>query len=220
MLVDYTLLYADATLEDFKRLCAQALEEENRRMIRAVCVLPEPRIITLCKRMLEGSGIMVAVVNDFPLGRGGKELKHRQALLVKELGVHEIDTVLNTGLLREKNCREAEDELRPLVELFPGGVKVIIESGHAWYTEQLIKNATHSVAASGAFCVKTSTGFIDNIAPEIKAQHVAWMHEAEPGLVKKAAGGFKTMKQVQGLLNIVPAERLIVGASSSFWRNQ
>lgn len=217
--VDYTLLYADAMLKDFERLCAQALEEENRRMIRAVCVLPEPRIIAFCKKMLEGSGILVAAVNDFPLGRGGKEMKRYQAHITRESGGDEIDTVLNAGLIRDGGYWEAGDELRPVVELFPRNTKVIIESGHAWYTEGIVKEATRLVASSGAFCVKTSTGFIANIAPEAKVQHVAWMHEAEPGLMKKAAGGFKTPEQVKRLWDVVPREKLIVGASSPFWRN-
>ncbi len=217
--VEYTLLYADATLEDYKRLCREALAEENRPYIRAVCVLPEPRIITFCKKMLEGSGILVAVVNDFPLGRGGKDVKRYQAHLTQDSGGDEIDTVLNTGFIREGGYWEAEDELRPIVELFPSNTKVIIESGHAWYTEGVIKEATRLVASSGAFCVKTSTGFIDNILPEAKAQHIIWMHEAEPGLMKKGAGSYKKLSQVQLLWNAVPPEKLIIGATSTFWRN-
>ncbi|MDO8558012.1 MAG: hypothetical protein Q7S09_02345 [bacterium] len=217
--IDFTLLLADATLEDFERLCQTALEEENRKVIRAVCVLPEPRIIAFCQKMLKDSGIMVAVVNDFPLGRGGKDAKRRGAFAAREAGVDEIDTVLNTGLLREGRYREAGDELRGVVEAFPNATKVIIESGHTWYTEDLVKGATKLIASSGAFCVKTSTGFIDNIAPEVKVQHVAWMHEAEPGLMKKAAGSYKKLAQVQLLWDVVPRDKIIVGASSPFWRS-
>ena len=217
--VDYTLLKADATLADFEKLCKEALQEENRSKIRAVCVLPEPRIIRLCKEMLKGSGIKIAVVNDFPLGRGGITAKRDQALASRDADVDEVDTVLNTGFLREGRYREAETELWTIVEVFPGATKVIIESGHPWYTEGLIKEATRLVAAAGAFCVKTSTGFIDNIQPEAKAQHVLWMHEAEPGLVKKAAGGFSTIAQVELLWKVAPREKIIVGASKPFWKN-
>lgn len=217
--VDYTLVKADTTMEDFRRFCEEALEEENRFIVRSVCVLPDPHIITFCKKIVEGSGIFISTVNDFPLGRSGKAIKHHGALIAKDAGADEIDTKLNAGLLREGNYAKIIDELAAVVEVFPGKTKVIIESGHSWYTEEIIKEATRLIAIASAFCVKTSTTVVDNIAPEAKLQHVLWMHEAEPGLVKKLAGGVRKLSQVKPLWDTIPPEKLIVGASMPFWKN-
>ncbi|MBI2669849.1 MAG: hypothetical protein HYX20_01750 [Candidatus Yanofskybacteria bacterium] len=217
--VDYTLVKADATMEDFRRFCEKALEEENRLVIRSVCVLPDPRIIKFCKKILEGSGILLSTVNDFPLGRGGKMLKLYGALTAKEAGADEIDTKLNAGLLREINYKDVIEEIAVVVKVFPKATKVIIESGHQWYNERIIKEAAHLVATTGAFCVKTSTTVVDNIAPEEKNQHVVWMHESEPDLVKKAAGGYRKISQVKPLWKVIPPDKLIVGSSVPFWKN-
>lgn len=217
--VDYTLVKADATLDDFRRFCEEALEEENRFVVRSICVLPDPRVITFCKKIAAGSGILVSTVNDFPLGRGGKAIKHFGALIARDAGADEIDTKLDAGLLRDGSYAEVVDELAAVVEVFLKATKVIIESGHSWYTERIIKEATHLIADVGAFCVKTSTTVIDNIPPEAKLQHVVWMHEAEPALTKKLAGGVRKLSQVEPLWKIIPSEKLIVGASTPFWKN-
>ncbi|MBI2062683.1 MAG: hypothetical protein HYW38_00380, partial [Candidatus Colwellbacteria bacterium] len=217
--VDYTLVYPDTTLADFKRFCEEALQEENRTVIRSVCVLPDPNVIKLCKVILEGSGILVSVVNDFPLGRGGISLKHCAAIIASDAGANEIDTVLNTAFLREGKFAEIIDELTCLVEIFPDATKVIIESGHPWYDENKIKLATELVATSKAFCVKTSTTMVDNVPPEVKIQHIKWMHEAAPNLIKKLSGGVRKLSQVEPLWDFLPPEKLIVGASTPFWKN-
>lgn len=217
--VDYTLVKADATMNDFRRFCEEALEEENRLVIRSVCVLPDPKIITLCKKIVAGSGILVSTVNDFPLGRSGKAIKHFGALIARDAGADEIDTKLNAGLLRIGEYEQVKDELWAVVELFPKATKIIIESGHQWYTERIIKEATRLIADVGAFCAKTSTTVVDNIPPEAKLQHVIWMDEAEPRLVKKPAGGFRKMSQVEPFFKVILPEKLIFGASMPFWKN-
>ena len=108
-------------------------------------------------------------------------------------------------------------ELQAVTRVFPKTAKVILETGHKWYTEYLIKKATELVAESGAFCVKTSTGFVQNIPVEEKVKHIQWMHEAVPELVKKVAGGIKTKEDVQLFLALLPGNKLIFGASTKFW---
>ena len=212
--IDYTLLKPESTIQDFINLCKEA--KKYTEVIRGVCVLPDQNIIKICLQELDGSSIFVCAVNNFPLGRGGERIKYEEAILAKEYGVKEIDTVINTGALREGNFNLVLKELKAVTSVFHGTTKVILETGHKWYTEDLIKKATELVAKSGAFCVKTSTGFIENIPVENKVEHVKWMHEAVPELVKKVAGGIKTKEQVK-LFNFIPEDKLIFGASSKFW---
>ena len=213
--VDFTLLKPDARLVDFEKLCQEA--KKYPQVIRSVCVLPAPEIINLCFGKLAGTKIIVCAVNDFPLGRDGEKIKREQAILAKKYGAEEIDTVINASALREGQFAHVLRELKAVTSVFPKRTKVILETGHEWYTENLIKKATELVAKSEAFCVKTSTGFIKNIPVEEKVAHVKWMHEAAPELVKKIAGGVKTKKQAQLFFDILPADKIIFGASAKFW---
>lgn len=212
--VDYTLLKPEATRNDFLDLCREAMKYPE--IIRSVCVLPDPIIIQECLNVLEGSDIIVCAVNDFPLGRGGEIAKLRQAEIVREAGAREIDTVINAGAFLNGKYDVVLNELKAVSEIFPKATKVILETGHEFYSESLIKKAIEIVAESGAFCVKTSTGFIKNIPVQEKVRQVKWMHEAVPSLVKKVAGGVKTKKDTE-LFSFVPEDLLIFGASSKFW---
>lgn len=215
--VDYTLLKSDATDADFLRFCREA--KEYPKIVRSVSVFSDPAVIELCAKELAGTKIYVGAVNDFPFGRGGAKTKHQQALIAKKSGAKEVDTVINTGALWEGKYNVVLEELKAVTGIFPGRTKVILETGHNWYTEYLIKKATELSAKAGAFCVKTSTGFVANITVEEKTWHVKWMHEADPELVIKIAGGVKTQKQVQWFFDNLwlPKDKLIFGASSKFW---
>lgn len=219
--VDYTLLRPDATHDDFAVLCREA--DQYPDIVRAVCVLPDS---ILCHEFIAGliksSSIKICAVNDFPLGRGGFKGKLDQALglALYRPGftkVAEIDTVLNAGAMKEGQWSAVFEELK-FIRLFPSlAVKVILETGHQWYDEFKIKKACELAAKAGAFCVKTSTGFVANIPVEKKVEHVRWMHEAVPELMIKLAGGVKNSNQLKPFYDIVPQEKLIVGASSKFW---
>lgn len=213
--VDYTLLKPEATREDFLNLCREARKYPD--IIRSVCVLPSPIIIQECLNILEGSNIFVCAVNDFPLGRGGEISKLRQAEIVKEAGAKEIDTVINAGALLDGKFDVVLNELRAVSDIFPKATKVIIETGHEFYSESLMKKAAEIVAESGAFCVKTSTGFIKNIPIERKVEHVKWIHEAVPEIMKKVSGGVKTERDAEIFFDVVPKDLLIFGASAKFW---
>lgn len=216
--VDYTLLKPESTIADFRKLCQEA--KNDLGVIRSVCVLPDPEIIKVCVNELKGSGIIVCSVNDFPLGRGGEKIKYEQALIIRESGGEEIDTVINTGALRDGNYKLVLRELKVVTSVFPGATKVILETGHKWYTEYLIKKATELVAEAEAFCVKTSTGFIENIPVKEKVKHVLWMQEAVPELFKKVAAGFTEPEDAEPFFEIVPADMLIFGASKKFWHKE
>ena len=211
--VDYTLLRS-AKLLDYENLCREALD--NSQVVRSVCIFPNPARIMACQRVLEGK-IPICTVNDFPFGEGGWNGKFADAAIAWNCGVKEIDTVLNAGYVQEENYLAAQQELIAIVDTFSGAVKVIIETGHPWYDERRIKRVTELVVESGAFCIKTSTGFIANIPVWQKVRHVKWMHEAAPHLMIKVAGGIKTTADAKLFFDVVPREKLIIGASA-FWK--
>jgi len=215
--IDYTLLKREAGLKDFDELCRVALEHTD--VVRGVCVPENPFIVKHCKNIV-GDRLKVAAVNGFPLGNQGSIIKKFSASLVKECGADEVDTVINLGFLRTGEHVLVLEDLRSVTNIYPGVVKVILEVGCPFYTEGLVKEATHLVAESGAFCVKTSTGFLDkDISVEEKVKFVKWMHEAAPRLMIKVAGGVKTMAHVKMFLEVVPESQLIVGASGKIWES-
>jgi len=211
--VDLTLLKPESTNKDFAELCETAKKYSD--IVRSICILPDPNIIKFCLDKLINSGIKISVVNDFPLGRGGKEIKYHQAILAKKCGAEEIDTVINIGALKEKNYKLVLEELIPLTRILP--TKVIIETGYKWYNEKLIKKVAKLVKKSGAFCIKTSTGFIENIPIKEKILHVKWIYKAVPDILIKVAGGIKTKSDAQQFFDVVPSDNLIFGASRKFW---
>lgn len=215
---DATKLGSQVTSMELEALCHFALE--NADVVRAVCIDPRPEGIFCCKKILEDK-MDICVVNDFPFGKGGIETKRSEALLAKKMGAKEIDTVINPDLVRAGDFIAARNEIEAVVEIFPGRTKVILETGHAWYTEELIKEATRTLREAGAFCAKTSTGKVANLDGarlEEKVKHAIWMHEAATNLMIKAAGGIKTMADAQLFIDKLPSSQLIFGASAAFWK--
>ncbi len=233
--VDLTCLKSWATLGDYEKLCLDAIA--NREIVRAVCIPPVLEIISYCKGF-SPSMVPICAVVDFPEGWSGLA-KISEAQIMKETGVNEVDTVLNARLIMSavKHPEMKETfydllvaELKSVTSKFPGRTKVILETGHEFWTKELIQEAVRLVGRAGVFCVKTSTGVIDNIPRagiplEVKVQHVAWMWEAitrdNLGLAIKVAGGIKTMKDARLFMDLgIPPEKLIFGASEKFWEKE
>ncbi len=215
--IDFTLLKEDATLDEFKELCSTALAHTD--YVRGICVPGNPFLVRTCKNLV-GHKMKVSAVNDFPHGNRGYIVKRDEAFRSKDAGADEIDTVINTGFLRSGEDGLVLDDLFAVTRIFPGATKVILEICHLWYNEETIKRATRIVDKSGAFCVKTSTGFNKKDIPiEEKVKFAKWMHEAAPDLMVKIAGGVKSMAHVNVFLDVVPEDKLIVGASGKIWES-
>ena len=189
--IDHTLLKADASSKDIKRLCSEAIKYE----FFSVCV--NPSYIKLCKKYLKNTDIKVCSVIGFPLGNNETKTKVFEAKNAIKAGVDEIDVVLNIGKLKDKKYSYIEKELSSIVKVSKGKaiVKVIIET--CLLTNDEIKVACEMVYASGVDYIKTSTGF---------SKHGATIEDVE--LIKeickdkiliKASGGindFEFMKKL------------------------
>lgn len=210
--IDLTLLKADAAEKDIKKLC----EDAKKFNFRGVCVNLDR--IKLCSNELlfsnelfGSSDINLISVVDFPLGAGGLETKVYQAKIANGLGADEIDTVMNIGAFRDGDYRTVLDEIKNLVSIFRRKVKVIIETGH-WDLKQALK-AAELVEKSGAFCLKTSTGFEPQTTIKQKAIYIKEIKNRFPNLRVKAAGGIRALKDIK-LLSSAGAD--IFGISSSY----
>ncbi len=206
-IIDHTLLKPEATEADIKKICFEA----KRYGFRAVCV--NLNWVPFCVQEFKGTNIKIASTIDFPLGAGGTESRVGQAKIAKNLGATEMDIVISMGDFKSGNYDKVLEDLKAVSKILP--TKVIIETG--LLSEEEIKKASQIVKESGAFCVKTSTGFQANIELDKKIEHVKLMREAvgrETGGAAfqiKAAGGIRTLEDVERL---VGAGANIIGASA------
>jgi deoxyribose-phosphate aldolase len=201
--IDHTLLKADATRDDLKKLC----DEARRYGFASVCV--NSSNVRYCKAQLAGCPVMVCAVVGFPLGAMSPEAKAFEAREAVRNGASEIDMVVNIGALKSRDYATVLDDIRKVVSAAaPARVKVILETGGLTREEKVIA-CTLSKTGGAAF-VKTSTGFGPGGAT---ADDVALMHDVVGlGVEVKASGGVRTSEDVDRLIQ---AGATRIGASAS-----
>jgi deoxyribose-phosphate aldolase len=155
--LDHTLLKPEATRAQVIRLCHEAAEH------RFACAMVNPTWVGTAAETLAGTGVPVGVVIAFPLGASLAASKCDEAKRVVKLGAHDVDMVLNIGLLKSGSKDDFEavkHDIHGVVEIAHGNgaiVKVIIETCLLSFEEKL--RASELALAAGADFIKTSTGF-------------------------------------------------------------
>ena len=127
----------------------------------------------------------------------------------KNDGADELDVVMNITNLKHQKYNEVLNDLKAISKILP--TKVIIGSGYL--TEEEIEKASEIVKEAGAICVKTATEKdpIENRELEEKARHLRIMKKTASGLLIKASGKIKTLKDLEIM---VEAGADIIGTSS------
>ncbi len=192
-LIDHTLLRADASPDEIKQLCTEAI----RHRFHSVCV--NPSYVAYVSDQLHNTGIKVCSVVGFPLGQTTTKQKVYEAKQAIKDGAHEIDMVLNVAEFKA-GCRCVIDEIRAVKKACKKALlKVIVET--ALLTEEQVKNATLAVIDGGADFVKTSTGFSSRGA---SVRDVQIMKQAitdhGAALQIKASGGIKTLSDLKQMV--------------------
>ncbi|MCK5454590.1 MAG: deoxyribose-phosphate aldolase, partial [Calditrichia bacterium] len=152
--IDHTLLKPDATEEDIRQLCEEALQYN----FASVCV--NPTYISLAAKILRGSTVKVCSVVGFPFGTHPPEVKAMETRQAIREGAREIDMVINIGALKSGNDDLLYRDIRAVVEACDDGgaiLKVIIEA--ALLTDDEKIKACQIARKAQADFVKTSTGF-------------------------------------------------------------
>lgn len=205
-LLDLTDLGDDTNADAAAALCERA----RSASVAAVCVWP--RFVALCVDTLEGSGVRVATVVNFPSGDEalGDVLAMTSATLVD--GADEIDVVLPYRAWLAGDVQTAGDVLDGVRDLAssgsdPGALKVIIESGELPH-RAAIDRATHFAIAHGADFVKTSTGKTPVSATLDAAETILEAIDVSGSPVGfKASGGIRTLADARAYLEL--AEELM-----------
>ncbi|MBK9293759.1 MAG: deoxyribose-phosphate aldolase [Oligoflexia bacterium] len=202
-MIDHTLLKPDASHEQIKKLCQEAMEYK----FATVCV--NSSNVGLAAQLLKGSNVKPIAVVGFPLGASTASAKAFETLEAIREGALEIDTVINIGALKSRNYREVYVDIRAVVEAAGNiPVKVILETSQLNEEEKIIA-CTLSKAAAAAF-VKTSTGFGGGGATVEDIKLMRRVVGKEMGV--KASGGIKTREDA---LKMVEAGANRLGTSSS-----
>ena len=200
--IDNTILKADATIKDIKRLC----EESKIYDFKSVCI--NPCFIKAAKEFLKGSDVLICTVIGFPLGSMTTEAKVFEAMDAVKKGADEVDMVINISMLKDKQY----DYVKTEIEQIKGAVgkkvlKVIIECCLLTDEEKVI--ACKLAKEAGSDFVKTSTGFSKWGA---KKEDIKLMRETVgPVMGVKAAGGVRTHEE---MLEMIENGATRIGTSS------
>ncbi len=208
--IDHTLLRADATEDDIKRLCEEAIENQ----FFSVCI--NPYWISLCKEILSASPVIVCSVVGFPLGATATLVKTTEARWCVEQGASEIDMVMAIGALKSKQFQMVESDIREVVKVAaPARVKVILETALLTHEEKRL--ACQIAVQAGAHFVKTSTGFAKAGA---NPADILLMRECVGDLLGvKASGGIRTHLDAEALIK-AGASRLGTSAGPAIMNRQ
>ena len=203
-LIDHTLLKPDA---DY-RVLEKYIEDVKKYRFKLL-MIP----LSLVNRVLEIAGrtIEIGVVVGFPLGNTSTRAKVSEVVEAGELGVSEVDMVMNINAFKSGDYEYVKRDIVAVVEAARKHgvrvVKVIIETG-LLSDEEKVK-ATELIIDAGADYVKTCTGFLGSVAT---VHDVSLLYRASKDRVKvKAAGG---IRHALDALALIAAGASRIGTSS------
>lgn len=202
--MDHTILKAEASTEQVKKICEEAIQYG----FASVCV--NPCYAGFVREQLKGTDTKTCVVIGFPLGANTKEVKAFETVDAIKNGAQEVDMVINIGAVKDKNYEAVKEDIEAVVKAADKKaiVKVIIET--CLLTDEEKVKVCEISKAAGADFVKTSTGFSTSGA---KAEDVALMRKTvgeEMGV--KASGGIRNYETAAKMI-AAGASRLGVSAS-------
>jgi deoxyribose-phosphate aldolase len=190
--IDQTLLKPDATEEEIRTFCLEAIRYD----FASICI--NPCWVSLTVGLLRKSSMKVTSVSGFPLGATTTKAKVEEAVSCVENGAKEIDMVMNIGALKSGNDRWVLEDIGEVVDTVrPDAIVKVILEVHL-LTQKEIENACLIARDGGAHFVKTSTGFG---FPGATVEDVSLLRRVvgkEMGV--KASGGIRTYDQVIALI--------------------
>jgi deoxyribose-phosphate aldolase len=194
--IDHTLLKPEATKQNIRKLCEEALENH----FYAVCV--NSWMIPTCREILKTTKIQIASVVGFPLGASETSVKSFETTRAFNIGAHEVDMVINVGALKAQEYNYVEKEIQAVVRAAEGKVvKVIFET--SLLTDEEKKKACELSVNAGAHFVKTSTGFGSAGATVEDVQ-----------LMKAAVGSKAQVKASGGIRDFETAAKMIAAGAT------
>ena len=179
-LFDHTILKADATKEDVKKVCEEAMAYS----FCSVCV--NSYYVPYVAELLHGSDVKICTVVGFPLGAMSTRAKALEAKIAVMDGADEVDMVINIGALKDKDYDVVLEDIKAVKEACGNALLKVIIEACLLTDEEKVKACELSKEANADF-VKTSTGFSTAGA---KVEDVKLMRETVGNdMGVKASGG-------------------------------
>ncbi len=191
-IIDHTLLKPEATEDDIKKVCAEAIEYK----FKSVCI--NTSYVSLVSRLLSGSGVVTCCVVGFPLGASSTRAKVDETYDALKNGAKEIDMVINIGALKSGDWNTVKRDIEGVTNACKGRalVKVILETS-LLNDEEKIRACTIAKMA-GADFVKTSTGF--NKGGATIEDIILMRKVVGPNMGVKASGGIRDTETARAMI--------------------
>lgn len=197
-LVDLTSLNDDDTAATIDALCVKALTPVGP--VAAVCVLPA--FVQTAAEALEGTGVRIATVVNFPAGDDDPDGTARQTAALIDEGADEVDVVAPWRAHLAGDHEAVARLVAACAAEAPGHLKVILETGsHPADNDRAATRAMARAALdAGAAFLKTSTG---KHGPGADLHSVRVLLEAcarTTGAGVKVSGGVRSVAEADAYL--------------------
>lgn len=206
--IDHTLLRPDTREKDIDRL----IDECKKYGFRGICIPPTK--VNYAVRYSDYD-LLISTVVGFPLGYSTQSAKLCEIVEAIDSGANEVDVVWNIGDIFDRRSYRITEDLADLVdEANVHGVRVKIIVEECLLTTTELEDAWHIVYDSGAYAIKTSTGWGKSGASLGTVRlwdNLRHWNMADDFKIK-AAGGIKTAAQLKAFIN---AGADIIGTSHS-----
>ena len=203
-LIDHTILKPQATEENVKTICEEALKFG----FCSVCI--NPYWIPTASKLLKESNVKICTVIGFPLGANSSAVKVLETSQAIKEGADEVDMVINVGALKSGDLNSVKNDIQGVAQVASDAnvvSKVILET--CLLSNEEIETACKIAQEAGADFVKTSTGFSSGGAT---VETISLMRKTVGNSMGvKASGGVRSLED---LVNMVKAGATRVGASS------
>lgn len=189
---DHTLLHQDATFDDIRALCDDAIKYGTASVCIPPCYVKEAK-------QYVGDHMKICTVIGFPNGNMTTTVKVLETFDAIDKGADEIDMVINIGRFKAKDYAYVSQEIALIKQACGDHIlKVIIET--CMLTDEEKIKMCEIVTGSGADYIKTSTGFASGGATfedvKLFAEHVG------SGVKIKAAGGISSLEDAEKFMEL------------------
>lgn len=205
-LIDLTDLNANSSDQAVAALCAKAQTPFGKTA--AICIWP--RFVKGAKPLLNGTGIKIATVVNFPHGDDDTAPVVMETEKAIKDGASEIDLVFPYRTFKKGSHELAGEQIAIIASVCRGRalLKVILETGEL-KDQSLVKSASELAIAEGADFIKTSTGKVPVnatlAAAETMLNVIKSSGRRDVGF--KPAGGIRTVADAEKYLDL--ADRIM-----------
>ncbi|MDR9414914.1 MAG: deoxyribose-phosphate aldolase [Gracilimonas sp.] len=210
-MIDHTTLEGSDSPGKVIQLCKKARQPHpaipDLPTVAAVCVYP--RMVSVAKKELKGSGIHVAsVATAFPSGQAPLSQRIEDTKFAVNEGADEIDMVISRGAFLNGEFQLVFDEIATIKEACEEAhLKVILETGEL-QTYENVRKASDIAMHAGADFIKTSTGKVSPAATQpvtlVMLEAIRdYFYNTGKMIGMKPAGGIRTAKQAIQYLVLV-----------------